>query len=194
VRKWVLAYVYTLGLQTDQTPPIRVSKRNTAGMNKLRWFPRRQSWAKCVATNVQPDLKEEEEAPCQISQHQEGWNHEDPKEAGDQHWTNERLLWQTSRTYLLQESRSRRKHLKTHRSKQPKPLKELQNVENADMCFQEWNVVEIGKPRHEGVVEATKVCAILHVFSEDICRIHFTSNMLDGDRFILDHREEVATL
>jgi hypothetical protein len=33
---------------------------------------------------------------------------------------------------------------------------------------------------------AMKVCAIPYFFGEDICRIHFTSNMLDGERFILD--------
>ncbi len=49
------------------------------------------------------------------------------------------------------------------------------------MCFQEWNVVEIGKLRHEGITKTMKVHAILHFCGEDICRIHFTNNMLDGD-------------
>ena len=53
------------------------------------------------------------------------------------------------------------------------------------MCFQEWNVVEIEKPQHEGVTKATKVHAIPHFLGEDICRIYFTSTMLDGDCFIL---------
>ncbi len=54
------------------------------------------------------------------------------------------------------------------------------------ICFHEWNVVEIGKQRHEGVMKVPKVRVIPHFFGEDICRIHFTSNMLDGDRLILD--------
>ncbi len=80
-----------------------------------------------------PELKKWEEAPCQSRWHQEGWNHEDTKEAGNRYWTNETLLWQTGRMYSLQEPRSRRKHLKMRRPKQPKPLKDpSQNVENAD--------------------------------------------------------------
>ncbi len=118
-------------LQTDQTPTIRASNRNTTGKNKPRWYPRRQSREKYVATNVQPELKEEEEAPRWIRKHHEGWHHEDSHEGGDRHWTNETLLWQTGRMYLLQELRSRRKHSKTWRPKQPKPLKEQQNAENA---------------------------------------------------------------
>ncbi len=70
--------------------------------------------------------------------------------------------------------------MKTRKPKQPKPLKELQNVENADGhdVFPGVKVFEIGKLRHEGVKKATKVHAI------PLCRIHFTSKMLDGDHFI----------
>jgi hypothetical protein len=36
----VCLVVYTLGLQTDQTPPICASKRNTTGKDKTEWVPK----------------------------------------------------------------------------------------------------------------------------------------------------------
>ena len=35
-----VSLVYALGLQTDQTPPIRASKRNTTGKDKIEWVPK----------------------------------------------------------------------------------------------------------------------------------------------------------
>ncbi len=38
-----------------------------------------------------------------------------------------------------------------------------------------------GAGDHEGVAKATEVSVILHFFSEDIRRIYFSRNMLNGD-------------
>jgi hypothetical protein len=41
-----ISLVYALGLRTDQTPPIRASKRNTAGKAKTKWVPNKANLGK----------------------------------------------------------------------------------------------------------------------------------------------------
>ncbi len=44
----IVSLVYALGLRTDQTPPIRVSKRNTMGKGKTKWVPKKANSGKRV--------------------------------------------------------------------------------------------------------------------------------------------------
>jgi hypothetical protein len=50
----------------------------------------------------------------------------------------------------------------------------------------EDSLEEVGSPQHEGVVEATKVCAVAHFLSENVRGNAFAVDVWDGDATVFD--------